>query len=215
MAEEYSFFNSVGGDRKYNADAFATFFKTVLSTGVFHRNNIPSLKVLNVSGLQTKVEVGSAYLEGYMYRNTEDKVLTHEQADITNPRIDRIVVRLDRSVAARNIKAVVKKGTAAINPQPPELQRDDIIYEISLAQVRINTGSTTITSIKDERLDEEVSGLVSSLISIPVDEFERRWNQWFSSIQIQTPAMGGMLISVGSAEPSSPNINDIWIDTNG
>lgn len=213
MAEEYSFFNSVNGDREYSADEFAKYFRQFLTTGLYHKNNVPSLKVTATSGLGTKVEAGSAFLEGYMYRNTSDKVLTHAAADVTNPRIDRVVIQLDRSLAKRTIQAIVKKGMPATNPLPPALQRDDIIFEISLAQVRVNAGSATITSVTDERLNESVAGLVSSLITVPTTTFQAQWDAWFTGIQSGAPAMGGMKISVATAAPSAPVTNDIWIDT--
>jgi hypothetical protein len=236
MAEESSFFNSVNGDRQYDMEQFATYFKQFLSTGIFHKDNVPYLKVKKGAGLQTILETGSAYVEGFMYRNTEEITFSHDAADATNPRIDRIILRLDRGVNARNIKAMIKKGTPATNPLPPALQRDDIVYELSLAQARINAGSTSISTLTDERLNESVAGLVNSLITIPTDEFQQQWNSyfngvveetnqniednqaewdnWFSGIQEGNPAMGGMKISVNSTEPTSPVLNDIWIDTN-
>ncbi|BAD74826.1 hypothetical protein [Geobacillus kaustophilus] len=227
MAEEYGFFNSVNGDRKYDMEQFATYFKQFLSNGIYHTNNVPALRVSHVSGMQTKLEPGSAYIEGYMYRNTEDIIFTHEAADPTNTRIDRIVLRLDRSVNARYIKAFVKKGTPATNPQPPALQRDDIVYEISLAQVRIEAGKTTISSVKDERLDPNVAGLVSSLITVPTEQFLDEWNSWmaemnekkedyqaaweswFNGIQNQI----GVRLLTGSSEPSGAVAGDIWLKT--
>lgn len=213
MAEESSFFNSVAGDRQYDMEAFASYFKQFLSTGLYHKDKQPALRVIHVTGLQTKLEPGSAFLEGFMYRNTTEKTFSHTAANATNPRIDRIVVRLDRGLNARDIKAVIKAGTPATNPQPPALTRNDIVYEISLAQVRINAGATTIASVTDERLNQSVAGLVSSLITIPTEQFEEQWNQWFSGIQQGAPAMGGMTITISNTTPVSPTLNDIWIDT--
>jgi hypothetical protein len=232
MAEESSFFNDVNGDREYDMEAFATYFKQFLSSGLYHTDNVPALLVSKSTGLQTSMDTGSAYIEGFMYQNTEAITFLHEDADATNPRIDRIILRLDRNVNVRSINAMIKKGTATTNPQPPALTRNDVVYEISLAQVRINAGATEIASVKDERLDPSVAGLVSSLITVPTEQFINEWNlwmadmnqrkenyqqeweDWFQGIQVQNPAMGGMLITVGSNAPTSPTLNDIWIDTN-
>ena len=215
MAEEFSFFNSVNGDREYTAEQFTTYFKQFLTSGLYHKNNVPSLRVSVSSGLQTKLESGSAFLEGYMYQNTEYLLLTHDVANATNPRIDRIAIRLDRTVGNRYVRAFVLKGTAATNPVPPVLTRNTEIYEISLAQVRINAGATTIASVIDERLDSNVAGLVSSLITVPTDEFEAEWRAWFDTIKTQNPAYGGMTIYVQATEPINPNDKDVWIDTSG
>lgn len=231
MAEESSFFNSVNGDRQYDMEQFATYFKQFLSNGLYHTNNVPALLVNKGTGLQSTMDTGSAYIEGFMYRNTNSIIFDHETADITNPRIDRIILRLDRNVNVRAIHAMIKKGIPATNPQPPALTRNDVVYEISLAQVRINAGATTIGSVKDERLDPSVAGLVSSLITVPTEQFlsdwnswmadmnqrkvnyQHQWEDWFQGIQIQNPAMGGMLITVGRDAPTTPTLNDIWIDT--
>ncbi|QRG66928.1 hypothetical protein [Brevibacillus choshinensis] len=188
MAEEYSFFNSVDGDREYEADEFAKFFRQFLTSGLFYTNGLPALKVSHVSGLKTKVEAGSALLEGYQYRNTSDLELTHAAADITNPRIDRVVIRLDRSVASRYVKVFVKKGTPATNPAPPALQRDQIIFEVSLAQVRINAGSAAISTVSDERFDLTVAGVVTA-------------KNLTSTVY------------VSDTEPVAPKAGDIWVDT--
>lgn len=52
----------------------------------------------------------------------------------TNPRIDRLVLRLSYSGDA--VTAQIKQGTPASNPQPPILQQDDSTYEIGVAQAR-------------------------------------------------------------------------------
>lgn len=207
MAEESSFFNSVNGDRKYDMEQFATYFKQFLTSGLFHKNNQPSLRLTHVSGMNTNLEPGTAFLEGFMYRNTDNILFTHDAADATNARIDRVVLRLDKNMNARHIRAFVKKGLPAANPQPPTLQRDAIIYEISLTQVRINAGVTAITSITDERFNENVAGLVSSLITIPTSDFERQWNEWFTGIQNQI----GARLLFGSSEPSGAIAGDVWL----
>jgi len=207
--EQSYFFNDVNGDREYGMEDFALYFRKFLSSGVYHQDNQPELRVTTGAGLTTILETGSAFIEGYMYQNTEDITQTHNAADMTNPRIDRVVLRLDRNVNAREIKAVIKNGIPATNPVPPTLQRDDFIYEVSLAQVLINAGSTTINSITDERYDSSVCGFVSSLITIPTDDFKRQFDEWFLGIQNQIGAR--LLYSI--EEPIEPIAGDIWLKT--
>lgn len=205
--EESSFFNSVNGDRVYDMEAFATYFKQFLSSGIYHNDNNSGLTVSLESGMQSSLAPGSAYLEGFMYRNTEDIVFTHDAADATNPRIDRIVLRLDKNVGSRYIKAFIRKGMPAASPQPPALQRDDVVYEVSLAQVRINAGAAAITSVTDERLNQDVCGLVSSLITIPTSQFLAEWNDWFLGIQNQI----GARLLYGDVEPAGVVAGDVWL----
>lgn len=181
MAELHRFFDSTGGDpREYNAENFAEYFRQFLNSGVYHQNEEPSLEVVHTSGLNVDVDPGSAFLEGYMYRNTDALELIADSGHGDYDRWDRIVLRLDRSVGERVIQAQIINGTPSATPEPPALTRDATVYEISLARILVPQGSGAITELIDERLDEDVCGLVSSLISIPTDVFTGEWAQFMS-----------------------------------
>lgn len=213
MAEEFFMFDSVDEDRLVTASDFAKYYKEILTNGVFYRNNLPSLGVSKGTGLRSNVDIGASFIEGYMYRNTTALTLTHDVGDQTSPRIDRVVIRLDRNVAKRDIRVAIKKGVPAANPVPPALQRNDIIYELSLAQVRIERGANTIVSVIDERQSQTLCGVVSSIVQVPTDVYQKEWNDFIGSIQMGAPALGGMTISVQPTPPANPKNKDIWIDS--
>lgn len=185
LTEIFKFFNSAPGDERWQyASDFAEYFGDVLSSGLLHKDNVPSLQVTIIpNSLKTKVDRGQALIKGYSYRNTEPIEMTHDITEVGLNRIDRIVLRLDLRNANRYIRVFVKKGEEAVKPVPPSLQRDNYIYELSLAQIQIISNSTSInpTTLKDERMDEELCGLVSSLISVPTSVFQQQWDYWFSA----------------------------------
>jgi parallel beta-helix repeat protein len=208
MAEAYRFFDSTEGDeRLYTADEFAEYFRRVLTDGIF--NGGTNLKV-EASGtdIQTHIQPGYAWLQGYMYKvDSEPLFLRHEYPDSNLDRIDRVVIRLDKRLEHRYIKAIILTGTPAANPTPPALTRDENIFEISLAQVRIKKGKSYIepNQITDERLNPDVCGLVNSLIQVDTqtmfDQFKSQWEQWMGTIEGQTPVMsvngkGGIVVLV-------------------
>ncbi|MBB5325205.1 hypothetical protein HNQ34_002305 [Anoxybacillus tepidamans] len=187
MAEISKFFNSAPGDpRTYQASDFADYFGSVLSTGLLHTDNIPALEVkCDGNDLRTYVTPGKAIMQGYLYENTSNLYLEHALPEATYDRIDRIVLRLDKRNQSRFIRAFVKQGTPSENPVPPELQRDDFIYELSLAQIRVRANTSTLNpaDLIDERLDENLCGLVHSLISIPTSQFQAEWDAFMASVQ--------------------------------
>lgn len=187
MAEISKFFNSAPGDpRTYQASDFADYFGSVLSTGLLHTDNIPALEVkCEGTDLRTYVTPGKAIMQGYLYENTSNLYLEHALPEPTLDRIDRIVLRLDKRNQSRFIKLFVKQGTASSNPVPPNLQRDDFIYELSLAQIRVRANTSTLNpaDLIDERLDENLCGLVHSLISIPTSQFQQQWDEFMAGIQ--------------------------------
>jgi hypothetical protein len=183
--ERSIFFNSAPGDpRTYQASDFADYFGKVLSSGLLHTDNIPALQVkCEGTDLRTYVEPGRAIMQGYGYENTSNLYLQHALPEATLDRIDRIVLRLDKRNQSRFIKLFVLQGIAAAAPVAPTLQRDEFIYELSLAQIRVRANTSTLVSsdLIDERLSEDLCGLVYSLISIPTSQFQAEWDTWFDT----------------------------------
>lgn len=104
------------------------------------------------SGRQVKVRIGRAMLFGHPGSNTSEKVVAIDTADATNPRIDLVVLRLDRS--ANEIILAVKVGTPAVTPAVPGLtQTSDGVYEIALAEVDVAAGATNLAAatVRDRR----------------------------------------------------------------
>lgn len=190
MAIKYGFFNSVDGDRKYNADDISNFFIKLISDGVFP-TPATNLQVVESSGMKVNVSAGWGFIRCKYVYNTTYESLTIEPSDLVLNRIDRVVMRLDPSVSARNIILTVKKGTPAATPEPPELTRvSDGIYELSLAQIAINAGASAITQadITDERPDGDVCGYVAGLIN-QIDagnlfaQFSSAFYFWFNDVK--------------------------------
>lgn len=180
VAERYLFFNAIETspgvyDREYQAQDFADYFGSVLSTGLLHTDEAPGTSAsVDAGTLNTIVSPGKAIMRGHLYENTSPLILTHSIPEPTLDRIDRIVLRLNLQNSTRDIRLRVKEGTPAVMPVAPELQRDQFIHEISLAQIRVrkNTVQLLPSDLIDERLDENLCGLVSSLISIPTDQLQ-------------------------------------------
>ncbi|WP_375106071.1 hypothetical protein AB9L15_03995 [Lysinibacillus fusiformis] len=184
VAEIFKFFNSAPGDERWHyASDFADYFGNVLSSGLLHKNSTPNLQVkVNAGTMQTYVEAGEALIQGYHYQNTTPLFLTHGLPEPSLDRIDRIVLRLDKRNNARFIRLFVKEGVSATNPVPPSLQRDQYVFELSLAQIRLSKNTSSLEPLKlvDERMKEDLCGIVYSLISVPTSVFQQQWDYWFN-----------------------------------
>lgn len=161
--EKSSFFNSMNGDRRYKAEEFAQYFSSFIGNGVFP-DPTTGLQVIAGTNMAVKIKAGKAWINGYMYQNTDMLNKTIDNADGVLNRIDRVVVRLN--VGQRNIEIKVKKGTPGSNPVPPVLQRDEEIWELAIADVQVRKGVIRITNadIIDKRHDSTVCGIVASAV---------------------------------------------------
>lgn len=195
-------------DRAEEASFFAKYFNQFISNGVFP-NPSTNMQVLANTGMQVKVSVGTCFINGYMGWVENAETFTIEESDI-QARIDRVVARLDFD--NRKIQCYVKKGTASGNPIAPVLQRDYDMYEIGLADIRVNANVIEIKqeNITDLRLNSELCGIVAvplqhvdtttlfnqyqdwlenateegeEALQLTQEELEEQFNTWFATVQ--------------------------------
>lgn len=162
--EKSGFFNSSDGDRIYDAADFAAYFGSLVSNGVFYAV-ATNLQVTPGVGLAVSVAVGSAWINGYRYENTDALNIPLTTANGSNPRIDRVVVRFSK--VSRSIQIAVVDGTPAATPVTPALTRTSDVYELGIADVLIPAAATSIAAnnITDTRLNTSLCGLVNSLVT--------------------------------------------------
>lgn len=143
------------------------------------------MQVLTDTEMTVKVDIGVCYINGYMGWVETPEKFTIEESDL-QARIDRIVARLD--FTDRSINLFVKKGTAKGNPVAPELQRDYDIYEIALADIRVNANAIEITqqNIIDLRLNTELCGIVANQLQhVDTTTIFNQYMDWLNSIMKQ------------------------------
>ena len=168
MAQKSSFFNAVINngvpDRVYKAEEFADYFSSFISNGVFP-NPGTNLQVKSNSDMTVVVNPGKAWINGYYYINTDNLILSIDNADGVLKRIDRVVVRLD--YIERNITCNIKKGSFASDANAPILQRDVDAYELCIAEIQIDNGVIDIqqSKITDTRLNSDLCGIVTQTIN--------------------------------------------------
>lgn len=110
----------------------------------------------NSTGMVTYINPGAAWIQGFYGDNITEETIEHDAGD-TNPRIDRVVLRLDlsQSVADRVQPEVLKGTPASSNPAIPALTQDpEGVWEIPLYRVAIAANATTIAA--DDVTDERV-----------------------------------------------------------
>ena len=168
-------------DRAEEASFFAKYFSQFISNGVFP-NPSTNMQVLTDTEMTVKVDIGVCYINGYMGWVETPEKFTIEESDL-QARIDRIVARLD--FTDRSIKLFVKKGVAQGNPVAPELQRDYDIYEIALADIRVNANAIEITqeNITDLRLNTELCGIVANQLQhVDTTTLFNQYQEWLKRV---------------------------------
>lgn len=175
MAITSGFFNSLNGDRLYNAEQMSEYFKGIISDGVAE-NIGGALQVLSGSGMTVNVQSGRAFIDCRWLENNAVESITINPSHATLKRYTAVVVRLDYS--NRIMSITTKDGTPATTPTKPSMTRNEQIYEICLAYVLVEAGATSIlqSKITDTRANKNLCGWVTGVIE-QVDT-TTLFNQW-------------------------------------
>lgn len=185
----YGHFNSAINDKRTMlAEDWAKYISSFITDGI--RNGGTCLQVTNDTGMAIKIDEGIANIQGYIFiaeRDSRGRYIELEVEESHNQydRIDRVVLRLDRNGAKRNIEPIILRGTASSEPIPPILTRNSLVYDISLAKVLVKANTLVIAQedITDERFNDEVCGLINSILGLDSSHWQRMFDEFMEGIK--------------------------------
>lgn len=160
---------------EYSAENAETYLCTRTS-GVFSEYNNFEVSVTN--DRQVTIGKGLAWIKnsdssGKSIYNDGNAIVDIPIADGTQNRIDRIIIRFDKSLNKSEI--LVKQGTPSNSAVAPSIERSEVVYELGLYTVYVAAGSTVV-SIKDITstiLDESVCGIMrDGVTGIPTSQIQ-------------------------------------------
>ena len=161
MSITYGYFNSVNGDRKYNADQMSQYFKGLISNGVFANIGGAMAVIADGQSMTVNVSAGRAVIDCKWIENDAAFPLTI------------------------NIRITTKDGTPASTPTQPAI---DTATELCLAMILVPAASSMIpqSRVTDKRgssLCLWVTGLITQLDTNQLFlQWSELWNTWFSGL---------------------------------
>lgn len=183
------FFNSVNGDRLYNADQLSRIFEGLITDGVYEAVG-DKMAVQPSAGMTIQIASGRGWCKKHWFENDTAYQLTLEEADVTLNRWCAVCIRADETDSVRDVKPVLKYSDYATNPAKPTPTNTEKVKELILAYVYIKAGATAITAsdITDTRANEALCGWVTGLIeqlssATLFEQFTDMFNKWFSGLQ--------------------------------
>ena len=180
MSEYAMFYNSVEGDRVYDADDMTDWLKPFFVTGVFNGQ----MQVTANDDMTVTVANGYVNIGGKVKKFPNAQTFDIETASGTLNRIDNVIVR--RNDTDRDITVMIQKGGYAEHPTAPEIVRSGACYDLKIAEIYIAAGSIKITQadITDTRADSSVCGwVVSTVQEIDFSQITAQFNAYFARYQ--------------------------------
>lgn len=209
------FYNSVNGDRVYDADQFGSLFDGIISEGIFPNvgDKFFVRPVNNTMGVY--VGSGKAWLNRRWVENAGDETLTVQAANASLDRIDSVVLSVDTSKAVRAAKFEVIKGTAAATPRPPLIASEGEKKYFVLANIKVVKNSRAvipenITNYVGSSLTPYVGGPTNTInLDALQIKLQGEFNTWFDSVREALQNAGGNTSTdVANLKASDKNQND-------
>lgn len=186
---QYGFFNSINGDRLYNADQMSKIFEGLITDGVYESVG-DKLAVQPNSGMTIQIATGRGWFNKRWVDNTTPYAITLEASDVTLNRYAAVCVKVDTSDSVRSAEPYIKYSDFASEPVKPTMEHTETLNEYCLGYVYIGAGVTEITAehIEDTRGDESLCGWVTGLIeqlstATLFTQWESMFTNWFNGLK--------------------------------
>ena len=188
MAITSGFFNSVSGDRLYNAEQMTLYFEGLIGNGIYE-NIGDKFQVTAGEGMTVTVGTGRAMIKSRWVKNDAAITLQIDAASAQYNRVDAII--LQYNATTRSINLIVRQGDETTGvPNAPHYIRTNDIYELWLATVRVMKNTTAITQdmIVDFRMSA-LCGFVTGLIKqVDTSTLYDQWQAAYENYFAQTTA---------------------------
>jgi len=207
MALTCGFYDSFEGDRVYSATQFGNIFTGLISDGVFASVG-GALMVSPLSGLQLSVANGRAWFNDTWTNNDSNLLITLDAAGAALPRIDLVVLEINKGTAVRTNTIKIIKGTGSASPVEPALTNTEDIKQYALAAVYVAANVTVITgsNITNKVGTTECPFVTGIIETITTDELLAQWNaefeEWFNDVVItlDSETAGNLLNKINALE---------------
>ena len=188
MSLTYGFYNSLNGDRKYDANQLSSIFDGIIGDGVFATVG-SAMAVTAYSGLTVRVGTGRAWFNHTWTLNDTILPITAEASELLLDRIDAVVLEINSSEGVRANSIKIIKGTPASKPVAPTMINNDLVHQYPLCHIYRAATSTEITSmdITNTIGTAECPFVTGALTVVTIDAFISQWRaqfeQWLTNEQ--------------------------------
>lgn len=176
MSVSSGFFNSLNGDRKYNAAQMSAIFDGLIIDGVFASIGT-AFAVKAAGGLTVNVGVGKAWFDHTWTVNDSILPMTAPEAEVLLDRIDAVVLEVNgmESVRENTIKFV--KGNPSSAPSRPTLTNEGNVHQHPLCYIYRKYGTAVINQADiTPMVGTESTPFVTGILqTVSLDELLGKW----------------------------------------
>lgn len=188
MSVTSGFFNSVNGDRRYNAEQFSAIFDGIIRDGVFASVG-HAFSVSPAANNSVAVNTGRAWFDRVWIYNDTLLVLSLAESSAIFDRYDAVVIEVNKDETVRNASIKVITGTAETNPTKPTLAQSSTVTRYPIAYIRRKAGATSVsTSDIEYVVGSSACPLVTGILEVISNEavlaqWRGEFDEWFNNLR--------------------------------
>lgn len=176
MSVSSGFFNSLNGDRKYNAAQISAIFDGLIIDGVFA--SIGTAFAVNAAGgLTVNVGIGKAWFDHTWTVNDSILPMTAPEAEVLLDRIDAVVLEVNGTESVRENTIKFVKGNPSSAPSRPTLTNEGNVHQYPLCYIYRKYGTAVINQADiTPMVGTESTPFVTGILqTISLDELLGKW----------------------------------------
>ena len=176
MSVSSGFFNSLNGDRKYNAAQISAIFDGLIIDGVFASIGT-AFAVKAAGGLTVNVGIGKAWFDHTWTVNDSILPMTAPEAEVLLDRIDAVVLEVNGMESVRNNTIKFVKGNPSSAPSRPTLTNEGNVHQYPLCYIYRKYGTAVINQADiTPMVGTESTPFVTGILqTISLDELLGKW----------------------------------------
>lgn len=176
MSVSSGFFNSLNGDRKYNAAQMSAIFDGLIIDGVFASIGT-AFAVKAAGGLTVNVGIGKAWFDHTWTVNDSILPMTAPEAEVLLDRIDAVVLEVNRTESVRENTIKFVKGNPSSAPSRPTLTNEGNVHQYPLCYIYRKYGTAVINQADiTPMVGTESTPFVTGILqTISLDELLGKW----------------------------------------
>lgn len=176
MSVSSGFFNSLNGDRKYNAAQMSAIFDGLIIDGVFASIGT-AFAVKAAGGLTVNVGVGKAWFNHTWTVNDSILPMTAPEAEVLLDRIDAVVLEVNGMESVRDNTIKFVKGNPSSAPSRPTLTNEGNVHQYPLCYIYRKHGTAVINQADiTPMVGTESTPFVTGILqTISLDELLGKW----------------------------------------
>lgn len=176
MSVSSGFFNSLNGDRKYNAAQMSAIFDGLIIDGVFASIGT-AFAVKAAGGLTVNIGVGKAWFDHTWTVNDSILPMTAPEAEVLLDRIDAVVLEVNGTESVRENTIKFVKGNPSSAPSRPTLTNEGNVHQYPLCYIYRKYGTAVINQADiTPMVGTESTPFVTGILqTISLDELLGKW----------------------------------------